>query len=1232
VDSRSKSSDGTGQLTSDSASSLSGPQARLDEATLQLLDGTYPELSLDEFAAVLANHLRRQWLEGQRLPAEMLLDRFPQVSADAQRAVDIIYMEYLVREQLGEKPAAREFATRFPHLEGLLLEQIDLHEALRPEDIAAENGEKRTYELRDGDGEPKSQQFPVIPSLQIVRELGRGGMAVVYLARQPDLNRLVALKMVRAIDGGNRQLVDRFRTEAETVARLHHPRIVQIYSYGEQDGLPYLVLEYVDGGTLAQHLDGTPWSPAHAAALIAQLARTVHFAHEQGVVHRDLKPANVLLKDDRRGSDVKIADFGLAKILRDDPSTATHTGSLLGTPNYMAPEQAVGDSRGISPATDVYALGAMLYELLTGRPPFKAETAVKTLRQLAAGEPPVSIYRLSPDVPRDLATICEKCLHREASHRYGSAQELADDLGRFLTDRPIHARRTPALVQGWQWCRRNRPLATALGTVIGLLLAIAVVAVGYSVRLSDQLRKTEAAQKAQREANAVAQLRLWDAYLAEAAARNVSRQPGQRFVALERVGKAIDLLDKIGRTSERVATVRDATLASLALSDLRKVRNLDEVPHDSRPMSISTGGGRFVVQSAAGDWEVYDLNTGRLILRLPLVTGAHAVISPTGQHLAIVEPSATSILRIDSQEKVIGDLPKADHVAFSSDGKLFALGHARGVSLLDTQTGKVLHELGSTKADSQIRFDWDGDRLAVVRGGQLQIFSIESGEMESTFDVKISGQCCIAWHPAGGFVAVWGYDGIRLWNLETRTVALKYPHGGFPWNLEFTEDGTRLVACSMWDQRLAVWDVGQGTQVLDMRSFVSPNCSQASDGSVQLVRVVEGRVELWESSGDAECRSFGNQLFPSTGTCSRASLSPDSRLLLVSRDSGLELWDLDTLFRVASIAPGGPCQGFFTPEGDIVYASERGIYRLERKKDAESAPRTDSRSALREVRFGPSQQLAGPIFPHSFSVSSDGKRATFCDATDWYAMSLEEPEKHVTLLGEGDPRLGAVSNDGRHVVVSNWDSGGSTVWNAQTGNKLAELKSGLWGFPAFSANSKWLATTPDGVCIWNADDWRLMTRCNAVGTTPAGLGISFSPDSRALVIGQTDGLIRLVSPETGEDWATLAHPQLSCASVIAISPDQSRLVTLPLVPDSPGFVWDLAAMRNRLQLTGLNWRADVLLPSTRRRERHPLVVQLESDPKSPGPTFESYFKRARAALVEQVQDLQRKNAETPAEP
>jgi serine/threonine protein kinase len=345
---------------------------------------------------------------------------------------------------------------------------------------------------------------PVVPGYEVLGELGRGGMGVVYQARQLGLGRTVALKMVLTGARAGPKDLARFRAEAAAVARLQHPNIVQIYDVGEAAGRPYLVLEFVAGGSLAQYLQGTPQPARPAAQVVETLARAVEAAHAAGVIHRDLKPSNVLLQAQGMqplGLAVpKITDFGLAKCAGGDGEAPdlrgpTVTGELLGTPGYMAPEQAVVPRQTVGPAADVYALGAILYELLTGRPPFTSGTPLATVLQVLHDEP-VPVTRLRPDVPRDLETICLKCLRKEPGKRYGSARELADDVRRFLADEPIRARPVTPPEKAWRWLRRHPVPAALLGAG---LLAPLVALIALSL-LSARLVRSGALESAAQQA------------------------------------------------------------------------------------------------------------------------------------------------------------------------------------------------------------------------------------------------------------------------------------------------------------------------------------------------------------------------------------------------------------------------------------------------------------------------------------------------------------------------------------------------------------------------------------------------------------------------------------------------------------------------------------------------------------------------------------------------------------
>ncbi len=441
--------------------------------------------------------------------AEELFTAFPAAALDEDSALEVIYTEFVIREELGQRPAVAEWYARFPQWREHLQQLFEVHRAVCGADdptraTMAPAGEAVTQKEKGGSpiAGPRC-----LGQYELGEEIARGGMGVIYKARQPGLDRVVALKMILAGENASADDLARFRTEAAAVASLQHPNIVQIYEVGEccQVGghapLPFLSLEYVDGGNWQQKLAESLPSPREAAQLVEELARAVHYAHEHGVLHRDLKPANVLLTAD---GTPKLTDFGLAKRLGVD-GDQTQTAAIQGTPSYMAPEQARGTPREVGRAADVYSLGAILYESLTGRAPFRGQSYLDTLEQVRTQEPPPP-RQLQPKVPRDLETICLKCLAKEPGRRYGSAEALAADLERWLANEPIEARSVGRLERVWRLSRRNPGIAGLFLALIAILLGstaivscLAVNARHHAQAAETALRENEKLQRREKE-------------------------------------------------------------------------------------------------------------------------------------------------------------------------------------------------------------------------------------------------------------------------------------------------------------------------------------------------------------------------------------------------------------------------------------------------------------------------------------------------------------------------------------------------------------------------------------------------------------------------------------------------------------------------------------------------------------------------------------------------------------
>ncbi len=561
-----------------------------------------------------------------------------------------------------------------------------------------------------GDGQRvESPGVPVVPGYEILGELGRGGMGVVYKARQRNLDRLVALKMMLGGAGSqSREMNARFRSEAEAVARLQHPNIVQIYEVAEAgDGWgAYCALEFVDGPNLSQRCAGAPQPHRFAAGIAETLARALAHAHRSGIIHRDIKPANILLTAD---GVPKITDFGLAKRI-EGGAGLTHTGQVLGTPSYMAPEQVEGKPDAIGPPADIYAIGATLYEMLTGRAPFEGESALGVLRKVLF-EPVVAPSTLQPGIPRDLETICLKCQQKDPLKRYVSAEALAEDLHRFLADMPIEARRPGPAERIWRWCRRNPAIAALALAVSGLLVIVAGVSTLAALRLGREKERALAnlqqahqneqrARRNERRATRNAERTrlakkettetLWHSYLAQARAHRNSSTPGRRFDALAAIKRAGAI--------RKSPALRDEAIAAMTLADLTIGEQWQ------RPAKVWAGNTAFsrdlsrYAQDLPGPWVSVRMVAGdRELCRLsaPRTTKVVFRFSPNNCFLA------PNFLGVDERPKalVVWDLRTRSRVLqvaggapfdFSPGSKWFATGPGGGnICLYDTRSWRL---------------------------------------------------------------------------------------------------------------------------------------------------------------------------------------------------------------------------------------------------------------------------------------------------------------------------------------------------------------------------------------------------------------------------------------------------------------------------------------------------------------------------------------------------------------
>ncbi len=678
---------------------------------------------------------------------------------------------------------------------------------------------------------------------EIIRELARGGMGVVFRARQVSLNRTVALKMILAGQLADDTDVKRFYSEAEAAANLDHPGIVPIYEVGQHEGQHYFSMGFVDGQSLSQRLTEGPLPAPEAAELIRRVSEAVEYAHQHGVIHRDLKPANILL--DQNGNP-RVTDFGLAKQVQGD-SGLTGSGQIMGTPSYMPPEQAGGKRGEVGPAADVYALGATLYALITGRPPFQAATPMDTVIQLISDEP-VPPRRLNASIPRDLETICLKCLEKEPVKRYPSAAALADDLGRYLAGEPILARPVDLAERAVKWVRRRPVIAALIASVVVMgLLGMSGVIWQWREAIAARTDAQDQAEIARGEAE-FANRRLYDVKM------NVAQRAWEDWNPTLFLGSLDEQLPENQHGVNRRGFEWYYWRRKLASGH-------QTLKGDSALLGVAFSPDGSRIASASSDFaiNVWDVATGQKTLTLEGHTGT------------------------------------VSGVAFSPDGLRVASASSDGtVKLWDAATGQEALTLkGHTKEAYGVAFSPDGSRLASVSwDGTVRVWDAATGRETLTLKGRAFPATTVAFSPDGSQIASSSVD-VYLWDLATgrETLTLK-GHTGLVSSVAFSRDGSRIASSSS-DQTVKLWDMTTGHEMHTLKGHTGTVAGVAfsPDGSRVASAGWDQTVKLWDTATGRETRTLTGH----TGLVSSVAFSPDgSRLASSSWDSTAKLWDVTT--------------------------------------------------------------------------------------------------------------------------------------------------------------------------------------------------------------------------------------------------------------------------------------------------------------------------------------------------
>jgi serine/threonine protein kinase/WD40 repeat protein len=1122
-------------------------------------------------------------------------------SQDQRNPVDCLAEEFAERLRHGERPSLTEYVEKYPeHAEEIrdIFPALAMMEQLKPAtgDLTGAFGNDAT--------EVTGTRLERLGDYRILREVGRGGMGVVYEAEQVSLGRHVALKVLPEQALLNPTHLERFRREAKAAAKLHHTNIVPVYGVGEADGVHFYAMQFIRGegldlvlndlrrmrnqptaysqGSMAASLAagqfdvrqafqldrdqqiGKPDVPPPSSSSLSggpvnsdyyrsvarialQVAEALSYAHRQGVLHRDIKPSNLLL--DAQGT-VWVTDFGLAKA--EGADELTHTGDIVGTMRFMAPERFDGTSL---PQSDIYALGLTLYELLTLRQAFDDSNKAKMIERIAH-QPPVSPRKIDRLIPRDLETVVLKCLAKDPADRYTSAEALAEDLRRFLADRPVRARRAGPAERLWRWTRRNPNIAMLLGCVAGLLIAVAAVSTYAAIKTNRALTKTKQAEREGR-------LREAEALVSQAHATRYSRQVGQRFETLATLEKAAAIGRELNQPPEWFDRLRNEAIAALALPDWRLVREWEGYPLGSNSWDANPAIGLYVRNDRQGHISVRRIESDEEIAHIDAPGGDNwANLSPNGRFLTL--DGLTGL----QQAWDLARTPPALLYDFKSggcshtfhpDGRHVVVSRQDGSLLLydltaERPTERQLARVGGAPP-SCMSFSPQGDKLVVATAANrvIQVLDGQSGQpIGPSWQLKASTMC-VAWHPSGMLLAAACRDErIRVWDLvrNQEAAVLEGWRGGSA-NVAFTPDG-EFVVSEGWEGKLRLWHWRTGRQLL----HDSGGASFHFDANNTFISRIGTRLRLLKFADGREYRTLVRQSNAEIQVAFwHGAIDRDGRLLAVSMSDGARLWDLQTGNELAHLALGEVYGAAFAP--DCLLTNGTGgllLWPIQRegRPDAEwqiGPPRMLKDGNVMEVHCSADgQMIARPLGGGAQVIQRDRLNRT---------LHFPQP---------GDDIRGAkISPDGRYVATSSFIARDAKIWDTESMQVAKVLPPGFWDPLSFSPDGKLLVVgSAFSAQILRTHSWEV------AATIPVRGRVGFSPDSKLLAVGTDQGTIHLFDAATGSEKAQFEDPQLARCDKVLFTPDSSRIIVVS--NDSKAVhIWDLKQIRLELARLDLDW-------------------------------------------------------------